>query len=730
MGIHLSWHDWWRSSSSTGCSFMNNAMIWYIVFGLVHELCHWIVAVVCLGQPWALLDNVFQVSFWYGVLIGRKLTLVGDSTITYDDNNNIYNNNIYNNNTNIEKWISIIQHGGWVASIVLALWVERHVLGQRRRKKNINKAMRWAVWITALEALWTDLLHFPVIPTILGDGVGGDGDVDFHKNDLVVLRCGNFGMILLHHVWWTNEYQSVALDVLEKMIQVTMMRGAQSGGVVCFHPTKDRLKVDDRYLLHGVRTRVLNKKRTDLSVLLRQLVYRDNSLFRKPFPKDFVPVYTGHTRFATSSISTLQGAHPHMWTPSSYRRVYNMSSNPRYDANTTAREPLSVIVENYVTHNGDFDFYRVNGKSYGLELIQKWLVRVLHHPMPSAVDSNAIAGIIDVLRTQGCFGLSARFAVCLDMPTSDISDADSSKQPFPTYHHFESIGLVFENILREMLKSTSLSSIDESSRLREAFAWRAVSELAPRYGELFIGAALAPFVHDGENGTSLFAFCDSTIRAFFDNDLFAATKMFMANAIGSFGICVTSSLDAQRQLCMAARGQTMSVAFYPSKAMILYGSEQAAVKAGLRVSFPGDSNLDVDQSSRDVDKDALRLDLDGECDQSPPPPPCAHSSMKLSKGQLILLLFGFDLLLPYSRRSWWGSHFAGLFEESMGATVSRVAAESTFDPSRTHEWTCHSGRIQGIKGHNTRPSNISSHDSVISQQIHYAIATGFPRFDP
>jgi hypothetical protein len=51
-----------------------------------------------------------------------------------------------------------------------------------------------------------------------------------------------------------------------------MMRGAQSGGVVGFHPTSS----NDSSSLKGTRSRVVNKKRTDLSVLLRHKVDRDN----------------------------------------------------------------------------------------------------------------------------------------------------------------------------------------------------------------------------------------------------------------------------------------------------------------------------------------------------------------------------------------------------------------------------------------------------------------------
>jgi hypothetical protein len=58
----------------------------------------------------------------------------------------------------------------------------------------------------------------------------------------------------------TDDNGKTALDVLEKMVNVTMMRGAQCGGVVTYsaeHPdgTKDRPQ------LEGIRSRVVNAKR-------------------------------------------------------------------------------------------------------------------------------------------------------------------------------------------------------------------------------------------------------------------------------------------------------------------------------------------------------------------------------------------------------------------------------------------------------------------------------------
>jgi hypothetical protein len=57
-------------------------------------------------------------------------------------------------------------------------------------------------------------------------------------------------------------------------------------------------------------------------------------------------------------------------------------------------QPRQIAIENFITHNGDFDFFRVNGKFYDVEIIQLWLENVLHVPIPTTVDSAAVAGVI------------------------------------------------------------------------------------------------------------------------------------------------------------------------------------------------------------------------------------------------------------------------------------------------------------------------------------------------
>lgn len=486
---------------------------WYILFGFLHEVAH-IMTALLAGVSWqdGILHDGF-LPFLFRSVIGRQTAFFNLT----DDKNTV---------------LFMIRHAGWVFSLILALLIPQRFEHVRR-----------VAAITAVEAITTDLLQWEVY-------LPGITFRPFSSASASIFYCGNFGMILLHHLWCADQGQS-ALEILETMVRVTMMRGAQSGGVITFRPTGP-FDGKCKPAMKGIRSRVVNQKRTDLSVQVRKMVERDVFRSYRVLPKDFIPVLSGHTRFATSSKATLEGTHPHRWTPATVRRVYDFSVPANGRKNDERIVPRALKVENYITHNGDFDFYMVNGKTYDIEIIQKWLEIVTGFPMPASVDSCAVAGVVDLLRTQGCFGLSARYAICFGLPTSKIELISN----FPSYSHFEKIGEVFEEVLCEIVNSAvSLESIGDRSDKRQSFAISVLKKLEERFAEL-----VQPMGHyiDAEIGASLLTFCNVTIDAFFDNDLFMTTKSFLKHAKGSFGLCITSSLDADRQICLAARGQTVS----------------------------------------------------------------------------------------------------------------------------------------------------------------------------
>lgn len=209
------------------------------------------------------------------------------------------------------------------------------------------------------------------------------------------------------------------------------------------------------------------------------------------------------------------------------------------------------------------------------------------------------------------FSLSARYAVCLGMPTSKILD-DPVAANLPSLKDYEDIGVLFETELDEMLQAgDTLESISSDVNKRRVLVSKVTAKLLrePRKTKyLFSRSSRQSDEEHGVEGLRVFAIV--TIDAFFDNDLLNTTKIFLANASGSFGLCITSSLDAHRQLCLAARGQTLSIALYPKKGIICFGSEQAAVKVGMTAEMPGGAPDALGKTHLDIDNDDLRLDLD------------------------------------------------------------------------------------------------------------------------
>lgn len=375
----------------------------------------------------------------------------------------------------------------------------------------------------------------------------------------------------------------------------------KTGGVVCWAEGGSGE-------LRGIRSRVVNAKRTDLSEGVYKKVYND--AFSGGRVKKGIKGFFGHTRFATSSMATLDGTHPHQWSKPRVWRVYDA------DAMNKSKKPQTKMatVENFITHNGDLDFFRVGGKFYDLHTVQTWLEKATGNPMPAAVDSAAIAGVVDILRTSGSFGLSTRYSLLLGSSSATMDTG----VVLPTLDEFEQAGQIFESALTELCKEKNISvnEISNSDELRKEFMTKvlpAVPNLKRQVSSFSKLIASTDDEEKGGNGMNAHEFVRATIDAFLDNDLFQTTKYFLENAKGSFGLTVTSSLDASRRICIAARGQTMSIAFYPRKGLICYGSEQAAVKAGMNFANPGGDipcNSSVFKEKDKFDDVTVRIDLD------------------------------------------------------------------------------------------------------------------------
>jgi hypothetical protein len=607
------------SSSSSTTTTTIYLLLWYIFCGILHELSHYVVYYYYYYYYWMLAlrtekvdsfddpndDDVLlpsstitasgTISFLYELLLGRSCP------IQLDDHDDDQDTTVF--------WI---RHSGWIGSsivLMIAVLLQYHY-GHDKNKNNNDDHYRFflmASFVTLLEALSTDLfLWKPLLPIY---------------NPRAIFFCGNFGILILNPVWL--QHKDSFLDVLQEMVSVTMMRGAQSAGVVFYHNSNKDTTTTTTTV--AGRSRVVNYKRTDLSVLMRRQLQKE---LRRP--ESLCPLLAGHTRFATSSKATLDGTHPHRWTEPSGRRVYD---------HTIGRVVVKnqITVTNYITHNGDFDFYSFGGgKTYDIETIREWIAVVTHTPAPAPVDSVAIAGLVDILRTKSCFGLSCRFAATMAMSTSDMTTLIQQHQRrrvvFPSYGYWQdTVGTIFEHAVDEYAKAASLPVQDIGSDLEKRKELSSI--IYDRFVERMESPDLKPLLKLLNNGynnnnnnnnnnkeydleatnphhTLLKEFATKVVDAFYDNDLFFAIKTFMDHAKGSFGLSVTSTLDSAKQMCLASRGQTMSVAFYPDKGLVCYGSEAAATKAGMTAECPPGSFASDRTSSNDIDNVATRLDLD------------------------------------------------------------------------------------------------------------------------
>lgn len=289
---------------------------------------------------------------------------------------------------------ALVRHAGWAASCALAVYVAATGGGRT--------VWQLAVYVTALDALSSDLA---------GAGIASS-DAGWR------FCCGNFGILLLD-----PEFREKAISILRTMVRprtclpsssvrapqstvlrrervsrqvrVTMMRGAQSGGVVTYAPLEDKGAV-------GVRTRVVNGKRTNLSELLTEKLAKEARAARKYGELAGPVFYAGHTRFATSSKVTLDGTHPHQWTAPALHRIWTKVPGRQWESSMQN-------VEVFICHNGDLDSFEVGGKDFALDDVMAWIERATSTLRPSSVDSAGVAGLVDLLRAKGSWLHAVRF---------------------------------------------------------------------------------------------------------------------------------------------------------------------------------------------------------------------------------------------------------------------------------------------------------------------------------
>ena len=399
------------------------------------------------------------------------------------------------------------------------------------------------------------------------------------------LYCGNFGAIAIRK---PDDGQKLLpdriLDIALQMGQETEVRGEQAGGGFVIGSHKSSTFVDRRVF---VGKKIVNRKRNNLTKSLEAAFapIRSKAIAAGVKPLESTVMGVWHYRYATSGTAPSElETHWHEWMGSRDREVWQFEDGKWIGAIKN--------VQHRITHNGDFDSWRILNRRVDNTTLGWWLERVLHTPNATKGDSPKIAGIMDLLVTQGMWYPSVRLAYQQAIAKS-IEDAFNWQTPTakapntaPNDRDLNSWAEIFER-----------SFIQEISQLKSANSHKIEPESLKFSANLQQSLLRAFKKHPAiENWSQLqtISFIQCTLKAFFDNDLYRATQIFISQAQGSFGLVTASTLE-ESELVLCAKGQPISIGFNWSQNYMVYASEPAAVDRIL-LNQPQSFRLDLEQS--------------------------------------------------------------------------------------------------------------------------------------
>lgn len=418
--------------------------------------------------------------------------------------------------------------------------------------------------------------------------------------------CGNFGFLGQRN---PNESQLLPERVVEmfyRMGNETEIRGEQAGGGLVIARNQENQVV-------FVGKKVVNKKRENLTQSMEKAFapVRKKAMAQGIKPLESTTIGVWHYRFATSSPPAIIETHWHEWISARIVKVWQL-----IDRKWVFQQQN---VNHRITHNGDFDAWLLFGKTVENRELGWWLERVLHTPNRTKGDSPKIAGMMDLLITQGMWDASVRLAYQLaiagslesafggKLPASSAPNTAPSPTEIANWaNFFEQVFFVHKNLF---VDSDAIAN-QKNLSLLENDILLAISA-KPRHGAIAKDNSISNWSEQ-----STINFVRTAIQAFFHNDLYHATKTFMSKAKGSFGLVTVSTLEPE-QLVLSAKGQPISIGFNWQENYLVYASEPAAVDAvllgqskgglsgqevGRRLAEALRERLDLDQNAGEVAK--------------------------------------------------------------------------------------------------------------------------------
>ena len=365
------------------------------------------------------------------------------------------------------------------------------------------------------------------------------------------------------------------VEVSKQMGRETEIRGEQAGGGLVLACNKANQTV-------LVGKKILNQKRGNLTQSLEDAFapVRRKAVSEGAKPLESLVAGVWHYRYGTSSPPAILETHWHEWMPAREVVVWQ-TENDKWVCSKRN-------VNHRITHNGDFDAWRIFGKPVGNATLGLWLERVLHTSNSTNGDSPKIAGMMDLLITQGMWDASVRLAYQLEVAESieaafgDQEPAKKAPNTAPSQQALCNWAEIFEAAWRKHNDQGDSPTTNHFSCF-ETLIFRELSK---------------DILFSQWTDQKRTAFITTAVDAFLRNDPFRATQLFMSRATGSFGLVTVSTLSRD-SLVLSAQGQPMAIGFNLPQQYMVYASEPGAVNTVL-VEQPESYRLDLDQKSGEV----------------------------------------------------------------------------------------------------------------------------------
>jgi hypothetical protein len=394
--------------------------------------------------------------------------------------------------------------------------------------------------------------------------------------------CGNFGFIGFQQSITARElFPSNLLELSKMMGQETEVRGEQAGGGMT-------LARDKQGQIVFVGHKIVNPKRGNLTNTLESAFCRTRQQKVRSGIKPLNTTVMGawHYRFGTSGPPAVIETHWHEWTPARTEAVWKIQ-----DGQWIAT-PQNI--NHRITHNGDFDSWQIFGRTIENAELGLWLERVLHIPNQTVGDSPKVAGMMDLLITQGMWHPAVRLAYQLVIAAAP-EDACGGKSPTkdasntaPSEAELRSWSGIFETAFAGYVANLSAADLldtpDNIDLLQQAIGQKL--SLDSRFSKI--------------NQQQLTLFVVTAIQSFLHNDVYQSAKTFMAGAQGSFGLVILSTLETE-QMVVSAMGQPITLGFDRQNQYAVYASEPTAVDVVL-AELPGNYRLDLNQNTGEIAK--------------------------------------------------------------------------------------------------------------------------------